>query len=436
MATKVNQIPASNGAVQYHVTDSGSNLTKIIKLPKESVSFLTRNIDNNQTTQSAINTYLNENSQKSSHDLQLGVDAILLQAKSFQNSNGKILLRTGVGTGEVIEQQYSSLENFDVNGKGTVPVSESVNIINLTKQSDARSISQVLGVSETDHKFSPEDNAANKIRFKEGVPHLNASIGGSDLSVFYLTEAPVMEDVMDSSLTPDMWRKEIITFELDNVLSLSYSTIRAKFPVRTMGRSNPKAYTYGPRTIAGHLTFAVMAEDIISRLRARIYNAFKQNSSLLEQSISNKSLMKQDTDKSYMQAKIHTYWDMAIKLSGVELLDSLPEFDILVMGINEYGVFSRFMIRQVSIIDENQYMGTTQPNIMNKITFTALDLVPMASFNYNSGGVVSSLGTSIENIRDIGFGGLTLRSLSASDLLSEFDGDGEIDMKSIARLEG
>lgn len=58
---------------------------------------------------------------------------------------------------------------------------------------------------------------------------------------------------------------------LGSVETFSYSILREKSPVRTLGRSYPKGYTGGPRTIAGSMVFVVFDRhpmySIISALK-------------------------------------------------------------------------------------------------------------------------------------------------------------------------
>lgn len=73
-----------------------------------------------------------------------------------------------------------------------------------------------------------------------------------------------------------------------------------------------------------------------------------------------------------------------------QLLDSLPPFNLLCMGVSEVtGTFSKFIIKGVNIIDENQYQGTQQPNIINKCNFVAEDIIPMHTVPGGGGKFIS-----------------------------------------------
>jgi hypothetical protein len=191
------------------------------------------------------------------------------------------------------------------------------------------------------------------------------TIGGSDLSVFFLSEV----------WTSD--KPDLIIVDLDNTTSVSYSRIRERFPIRQLGRSNPVAYTDGIVTTAGHIAFNVFCEDALARLRGQI---------LKEQtSISNNiaELKNRNTAASNVTADILKNTETAFQnfnsgaFNTILNLDQLPPFHLLIMGVNERGVMSKLLIRDISIADENQYHGTQQPNIMNKVSFLALDVIPL-----------------------------------------------------------
>ena len=55
-------------------------------------------------------------------------------------------------------------------------------------------------------------------------------------------------------------------FTLGSIHTISYSSFREKFAVRSLGRTQAKTYTRGPRTIAGSIIFNVMQEHELLRL--------------------------------------------------------------------------------------------------------------------------------------------------------------------------
>jgi hypothetical protein len=202
------------------------------------------------------------------------------------------------------------------------------------------------------------------------------------------------------SLPEEARERDFIMLEMDNVLSITYSTMREKSPVRACGSVNPLAILSGGRTISGSIAFAIYTDDVLAYLRGivqeRISKIDEKFNSYLN-GLANKKPITSPTGTTTTQAyndaiqkqedweKYRTYmeWISKTKDKGM-LLDSLPEFHIMAMGVNERGTFSKLLLKNVSVIDENQYMGTQQPQGMNKVTFTCTDIVPMTKFTNNS----------------------------------------------------
>ena len=220
------------------------------------------------------------------------------------------------------------------------------------------------------------------------------AMSGADLSVFMLVEM-FKSDSSDTGIP----NKELIIVEFDNVLSLSFSTIREKFPIRRLGEINPVSFTYGPRSISGHIAFNIFTRDVLSDLRGKLHSDIEQmqstiNAFKLQKSPSNidkntlpSNITKVIADIQYKQA----YLDEITKNVGSMLLDQLPPFHLLIMGVNERGILSKMMIKNVNIIDENQAQGTTQPNIVNKVYWTATDIIPFSGNPYNKTTIINSL---------------------------------------------
>lgn len=204
------------------------------------------------------------------------------------------------------------------------------------------------------------------------------TIGGADLACFLIMEFVPPEQL---SLDPLLQTKDMMMIEMDSVLSVSYSTIRERFPVRQMGIPNPVAITAGVRTIAGHIAFAVFTEDVLGRLRSRVKDSIASIENRFKKFTPQTAASEADkANKEAVWAKEQRSYNNFLGDSSantVTLLDSLPPFNLLVMGTNEAGTFGQFMIKGISIVDENQYQGTQQPNIINKVSFVATDLIPM-----------------------------------------------------------
>jgi len=97
-----------------------------------------------------------------------------------------------------------------------------------------------------------------------------------------------------------------VPYVFGDISTLSVSTHRESFPVRTLGRTNALGFTHGPRTIAGSMIFSVLDSYPFYKMAAQTYEE------------SAKSLWDQSTTGIYPVA------------------DALPPFDITVTFNNEY----------------------------------------------------------------------------------------------------
>jgi len=130
---------------------------------------------------------------------------------------------------------------------------------------------------------------------------------------------------------------------LGNIATLSYSIHREKFPVRTLGTTYPKAFTRGPRTIAGTL----------------IFNVFDR----------------------------YALWDILSIKSGLDrgmnedthmlLGDQIAPFDIVCTFVNELGIYSKMMLLGVELVDEGQVMSVNDIYIESTHSFVAADIATM-----------------------------------------------------------
>lgn len=110
--------------------------------------------------------------------------------------------------------------------------------------------------------------------------------------------------------------------------TITYSIHRDKFPVRTLGRINPKGFAFGGRTIAGSLIFTVFDKHaILSRLS-----------------------------------------------NDLSVTDELPPFDVTINLTNEYGDASVIRIMGITIIDEGQVMSIEDILTENTMSYMATDI--------------------------------------------------------------
>jgi hypothetical protein len=129
-----------------------------------------------------------------------------------------------------------------------------------------------------------------------------------------------------ATITP-VGGREIVIGELQTI---SYSIHREKYPVRTLGRINPRAYTSGPRTVAGSMIFTVFDRHIIKDIISGGFTG-------------------EPYDSIPPEDKYNMYYTMKI--------DELPPMDVTITLKNEYGQSSVIRIYGITIVDEGQTMS-------------------------------------------------------------------------------
>lgn len=152
-------------------------------------------------------------------------------------------------------------------------------------------------------------------------------------------------DIVTSITLPNC--KPIVFGELQTI---TYSIHREKFPVRTLGRINPKGFSFGGRTIAGSLIFTVFDRHAI--LQALTDYAAE------------------DTKRNDTTGVLVNYE----KLIDQAVTDELPPFDITVNLGNEYGQRSVLRIYGVTIVDEGQVMSIEDIITENTFSYMATDI--------------------------------------------------------------
>lgn len=231
------------------------------------------------------------------------------------------------------------------------------------------------------------DKSIGSKKFKNGT--LIDTLSGADLSVFFLTELPLLKDVMDTATPKHLWKKELMLMEIDSVLSATYSIMREVFPVRSVGRSKPNGFTRGPMTISGSLAFTIFTEDVLVRLRTQMQTSINDMQAKTKKVIdaytrtsSKASSSNKESMKSFSTiADNYNLYNKILNTGGIFMLNQLLPFHILIMGTTERGIFAKMMLKNIRVIDENQMQGVQQPNIVNRISFVAEDIFPLMTGN-------------------------------------------------------
>jgi len=152
-------------------------------------------------------------------------------------------------------------------------------------------------------------------------------------------------------------QKAPLTF--GNIQTLSVSTTRSISPVRTLGRTNPVAYTRGARTIAGTMVFASINSDIFEQV-----------------------------------LDVHLAENM--NTIGTSLIgDVLPPFCILIEFCTETGVGGHQLLTGVTLVN----YGTTYSidDLYTEVTYSyvAQDITPIYGTIQEINSVISNYNTTV-----------------------------------------
>jgi len=133
---------------------------------------------------------------------------------------------------------------------------------------------------------------------------------------------------------------------LGNVSTITYSIFREKAPVRVLGRSHPKGYTAGGRTIAGSMVFTVFDQNPLSDLISQI-NYIRNPSDRFTSPVG----------------------------------DQLPPLDMILIFHNEYGHSSIIRLYGVEFTQEGQVHSINDLYTENTMEYVARDIDLMTSFD-------------------------------------------------------
>lgn len=158
-------------------------------------------------------------------------------------------------------------------------------------------------------------------------------------------------------------------FIFGELTTVSYSIHRELFPVRTLGRINPKGVTRSGRTIGGSLVFSVFDRHILFDIQHDLKGKYRQ------------ALLERNNGKAK---------DIKGILDQYIISDELPPFNIVISMSNEYSsASSSLVIYGVRITDEGQIMSMEDMFTENQMRYmaTGISLMKPASLGGGSNGL-------------------------------------------------
>lgn len=143
-------------------------------------------------------------------------------------------------------------------------------------------------------------------------------------------------------------------FRMGDIQTMTYSVHRDASPVRTLGRSNPIAYTMGSRTIAGSMIFATFNKRALFDLYT---------------GASEVDLTGTSDDENISSAKI------------LKPTDTIPPFDVILYFSSETGNDSIMIIYRVQIFSEGQTFSIQDVYTEHTMQYVAAGISMMEKTN-------------------------------------------------------
>lgn len=135
---------------------------------------------------------------------------------------------------------------------------------------------------------------------------------------------------------------------LAEIQSISWSTHRDKYPVRTFGAVYPRSFTRGQRTIAGTMIFTVFYEHVLHEL-------LDLNLGVINTGTSDRDLFSYTTN----------------------LPDQIPPIDISIVAANEYGAVSHMGLFGVEFVQDGGTFSIEDIYSESVVQYVARDIDPM-----------------------------------------------------------
>jgi len=179
-------------------------------------------------------------------------------------------------------------------------------------------------------------------------------------------------------------RPSNVTKVLAEVQTLSISTHREKYPVRTLGSVYPRSFTRGPRTISGSLVFTTFHRHIFDEFFGTAGGAGFRSTGV------------GDFDSFS--------WTTFIT-------DQLPPLDISIVFANEYGNLSWMAILGVEFVNEGMTMSIEDLFLEGTAQYVARDYDPIRSVGNRPFTRTHGVGQSVSG-----------SSLVRADLLNRMNG--------------
>lgn len=183
---------------------------------------------------------------------------------------------------------------------------------------------------------------------------------------------------------------------------LTVSIQREKAPLYTMGNTNPWSYSRGKRGIAGAMTFATFDRTALHQALAGTKYATYLGKQV-ELGNARGGVAGDGKAKDKLNVTIKDAADTTVSLgthvvARAQYADQFMPFDIVVIGMNEYGGGSLMSVRQIEIVNENRSMSVDDIQIEESMTYVATHVLPWTPISYDLESASSAQGVSIAEV--------------------------------------
>lgn len=244
-----------------------------------------------------------------------------------------------------------------------------------TTSSEARSLRDQIGAASLEATLWPEGSAertaaeAQVAELQEQLDALPNEGRASNLSELMQRETELvrlLESLNAERTTPPA----AVTKILAEITTLSVSTHREKYQVRTLGSVYPRSVTRGPRSIAGSVVFTTFY--------THVFNEFLEQTSVRSTGVGD--------------------WDRFRWTSYIT--DQMPPLDISIVFANEYGNISYMALLGVEFMNEGMVMSIEDLFVEGTAQYIARDIelirqVGRRDLTINRGVGQSLTGTSL-----------------------------------------
>ena len=167
-----------------------------------------------------------------------------------------------------------------------------------------------------------------------------------------------------------------------SIQAISYSIVREKIPVFTMGKVGPRGFARGKRAIAGSLIFIMFdMHPILFSLSEGDGANVKSVAKFIGDD--GDLQLENSTDLSFTEVNTPNFGDQ--RPMPVNYVDQIPPFDTTLTGTTEMGIQAQMGIIGMELLNEAGGMSIDDVVAETQYTYVAVDVSPWHRIDSKSG---------------------------------------------------